>query len=591
MSEIGSGSGTSYPSAIDTDANVEINAPASGKTLARAEPINDLAASVIAVQATLGTDPQGSVATVKDFLLAEHALNGDHGDLTATSLIMSGSLALKQGADIVSAAALAVDISGNLFDVTGTLTITSMESKGIGSVIYLQFDDVLIIEDDGDNLQLGGANITTQAGSVITFWEYETGKWRLSGHSINLASPPPIGFGSPNDITASKLRINPVPTILGPIFTGTGFDDMTASGTFTDTSDAVYIVRVEMTLIPDTFEWNKNGGAFSSPIDMTASPQLLSDGVSVTFDMVVDHTIGDFWTINAQLKGPLIDEISNDVTLATRSDSTIVTERAIDKFVTSSINNVLLGGNLGQGALKTSSSIKSTVSTSFVNITLDGGDFGLYPVLKESGIGNGTAQLGSAFSNSVFMSILALKSSVGNLIEVQQTFIQASPPYDLGDGLCHSFIFLVQDKRTGDIVSVSQAPDPPWANNGPTCIRAEYKRGEKGYRKVAVIDDTKPFSDPTRVTWREQEITLQYKNSDMALIPHPFMSTDLTKYKILLVDPCSKIASRVEEMKNNGEAHASYLFMQGTYITFNTNNMSGRITPSADVKLVNPVWV
>lgn len=59
MTEIGSGSGTSYPRSIDTDAS-----PETTTTYARADVPNDLAACVIAIQTELGINPAGSVADV-----------------------------------------------------------------------------------------------------------------------------------------------------------------------------------------------------------------------------------------------------------------------------------------------------------------------------------------------------------------------------------------------------------------------------------------------------------------------------------------------------------------------------------------------
>lgn len=78
MSEIGSGSGSSYPGALDTDSTLEVNSPNAGKTKARAEVPNDLAACIIALETELGTDPAGSLSDVKTFLQTEHGSNGAH---------------------------------------------------------------------------------------------------------------------------------------------------------------------------------------------------------------------------------------------------------------------------------------------------------------------------------------------------------------------------------------------------------------------------------------------------------------------------------------------------------------------------------
>jgi hypothetical protein len=81
MSELGSGSGTSYPGALDTDNVLEVNSPNAGKTKARAETINDANAAIVAIQTELGTDPAGTLATVKAFLQTQHAADGTHNTL------------------------------------------------------------------------------------------------------------------------------------------------------------------------------------------------------------------------------------------------------------------------------------------------------------------------------------------------------------------------------------------------------------------------------------------------------------------------------------------------------------------------------
>src|SRR3990172_346277 len=81
MGELGSGTGSSYPSALDTDTTSEVNSPNAGRTKARAEVANDLNAAVVAIENELGTDPAGSLTNVKTFLQTEHGVNGTHTSL------------------------------------------------------------------------------------------------------------------------------------------------------------------------------------------------------------------------------------------------------------------------------------------------------------------------------------------------------------------------------------------------------------------------------------------------------------------------------------------------------------------------------
>ena len=189
MSELGSGNGTSYPAAIDVDNSVE----ADGTTTARADVVNDLASSIIGVQSELGTNPAGSLTDVKTFLQTQHAADGAHSAVTATTLVLSSSFTQKVGADVSSAAALNVQIAGNIFDVTGTTGITSILTKGVGTVIVLQFDGIVVLTHHATNLMLGGSNVTTEAGTVLSFYEYEAGKWRLISSTVAAAAGVPAG--------------------------------------------------------------------------------------------------------------------------------------------------------------------------------------------------------------------------------------------------------------------------------------------------------------------------------------------------------------------------------------------------------------
>lgn len=92
MSELGAGSGSSYPTTLDTDATLEVNSPSASKTKARAEVANDLAAAIIAVQTELGTDPAGTVANVKTFLQTEHDADGTHAAITTSTISASGQI-------------------------------------------------------------------------------------------------------------------------------------------------------------------------------------------------------------------------------------------------------------------------------------------------------------------------------------------------------------------------------------------------------------------------------------------------------------------------------------------------------------------
>lgn len=105
----------------------------------------------------------------------QHSDDGDGGSVLDPVL-----LKLKKGADIASAAALAPGNDGNYFDVTGAITVTSINTVGVGTVRRFHFDEALTITHHSTNLVLpGGENITTVAGDEFAFVEYAASDWRM----------------------------------------------------------------------------------------------------------------------------------------------------------------------------------------------------------------------------------------------------------------------------------------------------------------------------------------------------------------------------------------------------------------------------
>jgi hypothetical protein len=83
-----------------------------------------------------------------------------------------------KGADVASASALALGDDGNYFDITGSVTINSINTKGIGTVVMLQFDASPVLTHHATNFILpGAANITAAPGDKAIFVEWATGDW------------------------------------------------------------------------------------------------------------------------------------------------------------------------------------------------------------------------------------------------------------------------------------------------------------------------------------------------------------------------------------------------------------------------------
>jgi len=108
-----------------------------------------------------------------------------------TGLIhMSDLVRFTVGADVASATSLPLVKDGTFVDVTGTTTVTSLASTGIGSMIVVQFDAALILTHHSTDLILpGAANITTAAGDVAVFYEYASGDYRCISYQVAASAP------------------------------------------------------------------------------------------------------------------------------------------------------------------------------------------------------------------------------------------------------------------------------------------------------------------------------------------------------------------------------------------------------------------
>ncbi len=116
---------------------------------------------------------------------------------TAVQTMTSKQVRFAKGADVASGTALPLLTDGNYFDVTGTTTITSMNTSGVvGTVVKLHFDDALTLTHHATDLILpGAANITTAAGDEAEFVEYASGDWRCTSYQVASAVPGGAGGG------------------------------------------------------------------------------------------------------------------------------------------------------------------------------------------------------------------------------------------------------------------------------------------------------------------------------------------------------------------------------------------------------------
>lgn len=86
-------------------------------------------------------------------------------------------------------------------------------------------------------------------------------------------------------------------------FTGSGLNDATSGGTCTASVAALYTVAIDSAVAsPDTFKWRKGSGSWTTGVSMTGSAQILTDGVTITFNATDGHTLADQWMISTLLQ-------------------------------------------------------------------------------------------------------------------------------------------------------------------------------------------------------------------------------------------------------------------------------------------------
>ncbi len=86
---------------------------------------------------------------------------------------------LKGGDIAITSNTITVDTDGNVFDVTGTDTVTSLSSVQAGTVIVLQFDAAFTFTHNGTSLIMRyGVDYTTEAGDYMAFLSLGSGNWK-----------------------------------------------------------------------------------------------------------------------------------------------------------------------------------------------------------------------------------------------------------------------------------------------------------------------------------------------------------------------------------------------------------------------------
>lgn len=233
-------------------------------------------------------------------------------------------------------------------------------------------------------------------------------------------------------------------------------------------------------------------------------------------------------------------------------------------------NSELASAAVKQGNLSTTDEENSTTSNDVTHFTTSAGKYSFYMQIKVSSSNHfdmygGHMGLDNSWNKTVtttYTTWLNLQSASARTIYGNVTYINSSPPFNLGDGDIPLFVWALLDSSS-NIISVQTSEVPPWAYNGPTDImhdRTDKTTGRK-YKTVYEIDE-----DSGLLLNSEIEITQDLKNRDMPLIPHPFASKT-SDQTVVLLDPVE--TGYLFDVKKGGQSvnellHNDYLRLDNT---------------------------
>lgn len=79
-------------------------------------------------------------------------------------------------------------------------------------------------------------------------------------------------------------------------FDGVGLNDTTWTGAHTSPIASYYEIEITTAGTPDVFRWRRNGGSWTTGVNVSTSAVALSHGLSIQWAASTGHTLGDIWT-------------------------------------------------------------------------------------------------------------------------------------------------------------------------------------------------------------------------------------------------------------------------------------------------------
>jgi hypothetical protein len=273
------------------------------------------------------------------------------------------------------------------------------------------------------------------------------------------------------------------------------------------------------------------------------------------------------------------------------------------KIAAGAVTEGKLGNSaVAQAKLKSttaSGSVQEASGTTDVSYTLTGGNYSWW-----TGSADTSSGAGFAFSSgNVAAGVIGLRNlnAAGAFFFVDERYITASPPYNLGHGDIPLFVMALV-AGDGTLRGISVAPDPTWAYHGPTNIAPEFYdetgRPFRRYREVEGVPIAQAVKDlatlqkmlagQIEVQTVTREITQEVKNADMNLFPHPWVGNNMTGLTAVMLDPLSPLVDRLSLISSEAGAHEVRGIIEKGYL--NLGNVRLSMNAPAGVMPVEANW-
>ena len=241
-------------------------------------------------------------------------------------------------------------------------------------------------------------------------------------------------------------------------------------------------------LLLTTYSSGVSGTITSDPPDDTTG--ILTDSAGTFYSSGVTLT-QNFMFLDGATRGTLytIDLVTSDTTVACAGDNLYQDgARSGDRYHVfydlktnyghdhDGLNSRGSVDTINQAALKTSQGAVSTASTT--NLTLPGGEYGFYPQFKGNFTNDAFAagDIGATYITSIWLAAAA------GTVYAQQRYVTSS-------GEVH-WIYILKDKKTGETISMYEAPDHPCFGNGnrPELVQHPFSDYDSKLHEIIVIN-------------------------------------------------------------------------------------------------------